>query len=242
MKYRLMIALIVSSILSNGQNKKFEELSPDIEWGEGSILLNSGEELTGLVRFNDRIGVLSYEGGDDRGSYSPRTVSGFEFFDARQKRQRVYYTIEFEDSKTNVKRPLFFEVLKDFQSFAVIAKIDPVEMKEMTTYENGINSTALGSGITSTTMKIYQTETIYFLSTSGLIEPYLKLTRKVVDGQLYDREKMKRKFVDDELMAKYFKEPGRTRMIKFAEENNLQFDRKEDLIKIIAVYSDTEIK
>ncbi|HEY9048742.1 MAG TPA: hypothetical protein VIN08_22715 [Ohtaekwangia sp.] len=233
----LYILILLNAIQLFGQEKKFEELNPDlIEWGEGSILLNDGQELKGLVRFNDKNGIVSFESGNTSRSYVPRSVAAFEFYDEKLKRQRVFYSLEFED-KDNVKRPFFFEVLRDFKTFAVISKIDPVEIEQWTTSpasfsSNGITTVVGGTGGTVT--KITQTETIYFLGSKGEIEPYLKLMRKIVDRTLYDRKKTKQKILDDDILRKYFNESEISNMIDYSEKNNLHFDNKEEFIKILA--------
>jgi len=103
------------------QDKISQELLPDLEWGEGSIMLNDGTEKKGLIKYNDKEGgLVSYDQGAESHSYTARSILGFEFFDERLNRQRVFYTLEYEDDQTVGKRPMFFEVLKDLKTFAVI--------------------------------------------------------------------------------------------------------------------------
>jgi hypothetical protein len=170
-------------------------------------------------------------------SYVARNVVGFEFYDIIQKRQRVYYSLEYAEEKDTVKRTFFFEVLRDFADFAVISKVDPLGVKVKsgesgpTRMPNGfvMPSQSIGS---STVLK--QTETVYFLGKDGLIEPYYKVIRKVVEGRFVDRDRTKRKVLDDTLIKKYFTEAQVETMQKFSEKNHLIFESKEDLIKILA--------
>jgi hypothetical protein len=96
----------------------------------------------------------------------------------------------------------------------------------------------IGGGGSATTIAL-QDETVYFLSETGDIEPYLKVTKKVVGkehGLLGDRpskEKTKKQLLDFGLLKKYFGEDGLMAMLRYAEENQLMFDVKEDLIKIL---------
>ncbi|HEY9006348.1 MAG TPA: hypothetical protein VIM75_09450 [Ohtaekwangia sp.] len=239
MRYIFILSVLLSVATNQlfGQEKKFEELNPDlIEWGEGSILLASGEELKGMVRFNDKIGIVSYESGSISHSYGPRSIAAFEFYDEKLQRQRVFYSLEFEDKKAGIKRPFFFEVLRDFKTFAVISKVDPVEISEKTTSPGTFmgNGVYFSTGVTNTTIKITQTETIYFLGEKGDIEPYLKLIRKVVDRSWYDREVTKSKMLDDDVLKKYFSEAEIQKMLDFSQKNKLQFEVKEDFVKILA--------
>jgi hypothetical protein len=232
-----MKILIVSTLFSLSLSvcfaqigaKKYEELATDNEWNEGSILLNDGKELKGLVRFEDRLGIVNYINGDDSRSFTPRRVAAFEFFDPLIAKQRIYYSLEYEDPANNSKQPLFFEVLKDFKSFAVMSKVDPVKVEDRTTTTPGF-STANGipTGGQITTTVISQTETIFFLSENGDIEPYIQVIRKVVN-----RERKKNKFVDREVIEKYFTADELESMRKFAEEKDLDFRVKDDFITIL---------
>jgi hypothetical protein len=240
-----LAAMLLILSICYGQEKKYEEALPDIEWGTGSILLNSGEELKGLLRYNDRNGgVVSFESGKKSGSYTARSVSGFEFFDEQEQRQRVFYSLEGEDVH-GAMRPLFFEVLVDFSTFAVLSKMDPVKMKDKSTSTPSMspNGVITSGAIVNTKLQITQTETIYFMNAEGALEPYVTVTRKIVDREyrdfvymddLFDRSKMKRKFVDKDLLEKYFTLSQIESMEKFAEENELDFKVKDDLRKILA--------
>ena len=223
------------SIVSYCQEKKFEELQTDNEWSQGSVMMNDGSELKGLVRFDDRLGILGYQNGDVSRSFTPRNIMAFEFIDGITQKQRVYYSVEYDDPKTNAKRPLFFEVLKDFKAFAVLSKVDPIEIKERTSGGGGMavnGIVAVGPTVHTTTIR--QTETVYFMNQDGLLEPYIRVVHKVVDTDiLYDTDKTKKKALDRDLMEKYFTAEENAAIKKFCKEHDLDFRVKEDLIKIL---------
>jgi hypothetical protein len=135
-----------------------------------------------------------------------------------------------EYGENDDKRYYFFEVLKEYKEFAIISKIDPIEYKERSSPVSPPGEKGLH--VSLTTIKASQTETVYFLTSAGEIEPYLKLVHKVVERELYDRKKTNSKVLDDRLMAKFFSKADLSGMVKFATDNNLEFDIKEDLIKI----------
>lgn len=233
MRYLILTLVCLVSISVSAQNKKLDPLTPNVVWGDGSIILNNGDELRGLVGFNDSQGIVTFQAGNNSRSFVPRSITTFNLFDESVKRQRVFYSLEFEDEQS-VKGFYFFEVLREFKNFAVISKIDPVEVKVR---QN--NNNTLGPGPTSastfntTTTRITQMETVYFIGSDGAIEPYLKVTRQFVDRDFYDREKTKRKIIDDNLLKKYFTEAEINTMQKFSEKNQLTFESKEDLVKIL---------
>jgi len=239
---KCLLSLIVSAFIVqnvHAQDKLSKEMMPDIEWGEGSVMLNDGTELKGVVRFNDRNGLVSFENGSDKRSFTARSIIGFEFFDQIANGQRIFYTIEYEDPKNgNGKRPTFFEVLKDFKTFAVLAKMDPVEIKQKQNQGGGVSNGTMAIGIGGGTItKINQTETVYIMNPSGELKPYLTITRKVVDRSLfYDRSVTKNKIINDDLLKEYFVEPGYSKMIQYASEKKLNFDVKEDLLQILEYY------
>ena len=48
--------------------------------------------------------------------------------------------------------------------------------------------------------------------------------------------KKKKKVVDKDLFRDYFVEPGYSKMMEYAEANDLEFNQKEDFIKILEEY------
>ena len=221
--------MVVCSFAGFGQNKKEKVNEFDLEkWSEGSIMLDDGTELKGLVRFEDRAGVLNYQNGNDSRSFTPRSVLGFEFFDEELVRQRVFYSIEFENQDDGIKRPVFFELLKDFKTFAVMSKADPVQvsMKANPAY-------SYGSAGTNSSTEIEQTETIYFMREDGTLEPYVKVQRRVVNHQIFSYAKNTEKIVDKKVMGRYFTKEENDAMEAYAEKNELNIRIKEHLIKIL---------
>ena len=89
------------------------------EWYEGSLMTTDGTELKGLLWFNDNNGVLSFRTGEATRVFTARSVAGFEMFDENQQKQRVFYSLEYEDpDQPGAKRAYFFELLNDFGKFA----------------------------------------------------------------------------------------------------------------------------
>jgi hypothetical protein len=235
---RLLPLLVSLSVTINSFGQVIEEVRPDnVDMGEGSLVMNDGTELKGVIRYNDTEGgVVSFDGGNRSGSWTPRSVAGFEFFDEVKKRQRVFFTLDFDDDKTG-KRPTFFEIIKDFKSFAVLAKMDPIDIKK----SNG-SAAGFGNGNIAITVgtkgkiKVKQTETIYFMDANGAPQAYMKVIRKMVDRELYDRTKFKNKLVDEDLIKKYLKEPSYAQMVKYADDNELDLGVKDDFIKALDYY------
>ncbi|MBX2967423.1 MAG: hypothetical protein KF845_14870 [Cyclobacteriaceae bacterium] len=238
----VLLVLVSAQLLAQqgkGKSKpgKLSELSPEnIEWGEGSIMLNDGNELKGLVKYNDKNGVLSYENGNDSRSFTARSVLGFEVYDNVARQQRVFFSLEYEDPKNSTSRPHFFELIKDLKFFAVVSKKDPVSMKERQAAPAGFSSSGFGVAVGGMTETIYkQTETIYLLNTNGKVDPYLTLTQKDTDGAWFDSSNSKNKVVGKNLLSEYIGEDF-SLIESYANQNRLSFKKKEDLLKIFDYY------
>ena len=165
---------------------------------------------------------------------------GFEFFDHVLQRQRIFYTIKYDDGKASGKRPILFEVLKDFKNFAVLSKMNPVEIKQKQNQHsvwNGTTSMTIDGG---TTTHINHTEIAYILDAAGELKPYLEITRKVVDRLWYDRSKTKSKVIDEDVFKSHFTEPGYSKMIQYVKAENLEMTIKEDLLKTLEYYKGLE--
>jgi hypothetical protein len=242
----LIVALLLLSISSFAQKKKEKEeslLKENAEWFEGTIMLTDGTELKGLLKYTDQNGVLSFQDGTNSKVLTATRVVGFEFFDESLQKQRVFYTLAHEDSQTNVVRPLFFEVVREYSSFAILSKTDPVDVEQklsknpMAYSPNAINLTS------NRRLVVSQEETIYLMNAQGEIKPYFKMVNEENKGLLATGDvKTKNKMVDDDLLIEFVTEPIYEKLKTFAKQNNLTFKRKEDFLKILDHYDSIRSK
>jgi|GEM_PF-1369334 len=238
-------------------------LSPTL-WGEGSILLNDGSELKGLVRYDNRAGLLSYENGDDTRSFTPRSVTAFEYFDEGLNSQRIFYTFPYEDPLNEAVRPQFFELLREFKNFTVLAKTDPLTLEDghpvantvlgkrgNNSYGNGLDN-LVGYGLTGASgsavnlnrsLEVVQTEIIYIMDLKNEINPYIRTVNKQNGNRSAFKEqrvKSKRKMLDESLLATAVTEPIYKHLEQFAKEKDLSFKYKDDLLQILDYYKTIE--
>ena len=235
-----VVVLLLLSISSFAQKKKKKEeplLKENAEWFEGTIMLTDGSELKGLVKYTDQNGVLSFQDGTNSKVLTATRVVGFEFFDESLQKQRVFYTFPYEDSETNVVRPLFFEVVREYSSFAILSKTDPVDVEQKVSrnpMSYSPNATAL---TTNRRLVVSQEETIYLMNAQGEIKPYFKIVNEESTGMLASGDvKTKNKMVDDDLLIEFVTEPVYEKLRTFAKQNNLSFKRKDDFLKILDYY------
>jgi hypothetical protein len=235
----LVSAFLLPFFVGYGQHKAEKELSAEYEQGEGSVMLNDGTELIGHISFNNREGKLACEDVDNEVHYyNARNIMGFRFYDDSVSRERIFYTLDFEEGYGEGKRPVFFEILKDLKTFAVVSKIDPIAAKNHNTRRTLTSTFMFGNPINALLplSTVTQTETVYILTTEGELKPYMKLIRKLIDRPLFDSETIKDRVLDKDILEAYFIEPGYSSMLTFAKQNQLEFENKEQFIKIIQHY------
>jgi hypothetical protein len=210
------------------------------DWREGIVTLNDGQQLSGLLRFDDHVGILSFQNGDVSKALIPRSCAKFELYDEEQRKQRFFYSLEYDDGKT-FKKFYFFELLRSFDGFALLSKVDPIEVQNKT-QGTGPFMTPDGryyssGGMYTTRTEVYQTETLYFMSEQGDIRPYVQIVEKDIETLFGDRKRSKNRFIDKDLLESY---TGAYygQVTAFAEKNGLSFKIKNDLLKILDAYAE----
>jgi len=231
--------LCIKTFSQKAQEDKILSRYP--EWGEGSIMLNNGTELKGALRFESKTGLLSYQNGDINKTLTSKSVVGFEFFDESINKQRVFYSFPYKDPKTDIIRNFFFEALKEFKGFAVLSKVDPVDIdqKFQNTYPavNPVTGNPYVGGAAYPVTEVSQTETIYIMDAGGEIKPYIKITEKEIDRMVFDSSKTKNRMLNEYLLKKYT-QPYYEKLAAYARENKLSFKRKTDLLTLLDYYKE----
>jgi hypothetical protein len=201
-------------------------------WSDGTIITNEEEELKGKVRYDDLQCILFYRDSKSEKTFSARQVKMFSVLDSVKKSDRFYYSLEFEDRKLNVRQPMFFELIKEFKSFAVLTKVDPVQFNQATTQPRGTQNGNQPNGV----IRIQQFETICFMSSQGLIEPYLEIEITIKNGIFQERVRNKQTILNKNLFEKYFGEKANNQIMTFVKHNELQLNHKEDFLRILEFY------
>jgi hypothetical protein len=216
------------------QERRAQILQAKIASGYGSVHTLDDEVVKGKVTFNDNQGIVTVEKDGESRSFTSKKALGFEFEDTELSRDRVFHVLDYTDKATGFTNPAFFEVLAEFESFAVLAKIDPVEVKPQKGIMPRLPSTMTGSDHTKVA---FQKETIFIMNNTGAIEPYLELREKEIEGIFLDTRSHRKKYIDRNLLKDYTGTMYPD-LEAFADNNSLDFNVKEDLIKILAHYKD----
>jgi hypothetical protein len=244
MKKVFFIAALYFCYTVSSISQDITVLGHEIEWSEGKITLTSGESIKGVVRYNSKSGVLGFDDGKGAQVFTPRSVLAFEYFDAIRDHDRKFYSIEVEDAK-GIKRPQFFEVIRELQNFAVIATENPLQLKVRQTWDP-LYATFLSTYGYNTTNNAYvsktvaqQIEILYLIDMEGEINPYMLITYEEQPRSFsFDtKSKSKAKIVGDdafkELTAPYYQQ-----LKSYAKASKLSFNNKGDFLKILDHYEE----
>jgi hypothetical protein len=233
--YSFCLVLAILSVSNNSfaQVGKSRIIKYDTTARPGKVVLIDGSEIKGNIVFNDNDGIVIVHVNDnDTKSFNAKRLLGFQFYASDLGRLRRFYCIEFADEETGVKNAEIFEVLKEFQAFAVLSKIG--RLKSVTPFN------VMGQRQPKTTtdrkdLKMEQTETVYFVNSDGLFEAYLEFKTKEKEGDVLDTHGKSSRFIEVDLFGKYTAQHYPA-VGKYADENKLSFKSKEDLIKILDEY------
>ena len=240
MKSFYTIVLIATAFIANAQSAAL--LIDNEGWSDGSIMTSEGSELKGLAKYNDKTGILSYHDGENSRAFSPRSAAGFEFYDEALQKQRIFYSLEYREEQEGANKQFFFELLRDYKDFAVLCKIDRIEIDQKSMGSLAPSAVGVSTGIPtqSTWVEVSQKETIFLMKNDGTIEPYLKFVNIQTDeSDLFQKDvKKKGKVVDEDVLIRYIGESHFKQLQHFARENKLKFKKKEDFLKILQHYDE----
>lgn len=238
---RILLSLLFLSLLTFSAtaqlNNEIELLSTEEIWNEGSILLSDNREVKGPIKFDFRTGIVAYHDGEESHAYGPRSVIGFEFYDEAIKKQRIFYSMEYEsDDKSDPSGLFFFEIIRDYGSFAIVSRVTQIKRVEKKQYGVGVNGLAIGVGPTE---EFQQIESILIMDNKGTMKLYFKTILKedgLVNVSTGEDVKQKGKMVDFDLLSEYITVPEWNALLKYADSNKLEFKRKEDFLQILDYY------
>jgi hypothetical protein len=231
MRFLLLLMILTSPFCLRAQERLRDEMIPmNIPWADGSVMLKDGTEIKGVIKHNDKAELLHFQNGDDTRTLTPRGVVAFEYYDEEVSGQRLFYSLEYADEESGIKKYHFFEVLREFKSFAVLSTTSPIKIEQKSS-TNSAFATNPGT-LNYERLEYSQVETIVFMNEHGDLEPYVRIVEKDIDGAWFDYDKTKNKFIDKEVFGKYAGKNW-TAILQFADENKLKFKRRTDLMKAL---------
>ncbi|HYG18081.1 MAG TPA: hypothetical protein VD816_04095, partial [Ohtaekwangia sp.] len=186
------------------------------------------------IVFNDNEGIVTLydKSSDELRAFNARTLVKFQMDSSKGERERVFYSLEFDGANTGMKRPEFFEVLHELDSFIVLVKIERLKTEARRDILEPRQSPIL---VKRASRKFTQTQIVYFLDMEGNFEPYLKILEKEIDGDLFDINEEHNHYINADLFRKYTGQHFPA-LVAYAKQNDLSFKRKEHIVLILDHY------
>jgi hypothetical protein len=220
----LAFFLLICGTALAQRNNLTKYATPDGKWSEGKVTLLDGSALSGMVLYNTRTSLVSLEAGSISRSFSAKTAQGFEFFDQDSLKNRQFFSLRTKDPITDGETDAFFEVLRQYNAFAVLLKTDRlnVQVKRKTSayaqqYQTGVEAD--------------QAETLFLLGESAGMQPVIEIKRFGRASGKKEFSKVKATFNEENLnLFLAGKQPDAMRYI---DEKGLDLRKPADLLTLL---------
>lgn len=233
----LILLFFIANYCSAQELDDLMQVTP--AWTTGKLVLQHGEAVSGELFYDELQSVLHYRAryGERPKLYTSNEVASFELEDRETGKKRTFYAFDFEDPQKSIVRPLFFELIQEYNEFAVLLKTDPAEFNQQVGTRKSAVQQQNAMQTSGHVMRVQQVQTLCFMDTQGLIEPYVSIEIREIDGMLTDRVVNKHKTLDKTLPEKYFGKEEYQKMRQYAKENSLDLDKLPDFLKAISYFS-----
>jgi hypothetical protein len=198
-------------------------------WREGTITLGDRTELTGLIKYDDKTCILSYQNGDESRTFVAKSVLAFTFYDEATASDRKFYSLDFSDPEVGYSKMYFFEVIREYKKFAILSKTDPYEVRHKT--RSSWSPTLSGIYSSYETTHYSQTSTVFLMDDKGGLVPYVRQ----IDGSRpgdgpFEFDKAKNKLMSEkEALAAFIGSEMFERLETFAKKTGSRIQEKRRL-------------
>jgi hypothetical protein len=132
MKTSLVIYCIITLLVASGADTcaQFDSLGLNTEWKKGSLVLDNNSTLNGLIQFNDKLGMIKFKktpGGAEE-SFVETSIFAMQLYDEDTRSWRNFAVFNINEEETGRQGTLLFEVLIEFNKFALLTRIEPVNL------------------------------------------------------------------------------------------------------------------
>ena len=224
------LIILVTTTLCYGQRQTKQKLiAINEKWYEGKVILEDNRQFAGSVSYNYLEGIMHFKSDTDTRTCTARNILGFDFFDDDLGDRRVFKSILLE-GEDGVQAPAFFEILKEFEHFAVLSKVSSLETVKRTYPTDPIRSSTPTGWVHKS---VQQKETLYIFDDRGIVRPYLRVFHEEGSGKR--RMMSNEKFIKKDLLKEYI---GKTypELEDYAKKNELSFKNKDELLAILDHY------
>jgi hypothetical protein len=203
-------------------------------WGHGFVVLTDGTRLEGFIRYNHHEDHIAYDDGENSQMFTSRNFLQMNFLDESSGQQRVFISLPYGAPETAQPEYVIFEVLKEFDGFALLSRTEPEHLNVLTSTTQLIMSTPITKSAYAP--EIPRQETIFIMDDRGVIHPYLKMACKKGTALSFTSKRSKGKILNEKLFAEYVSAPVYEKLQAYATDNHLLFSSKPDFMKVLAYY------
>jgi len=206
---------------------QFDSPRLSAEWREGSIVLNDGTQLSGLIQYNDRVSLVNFKKDDfsSEESFTEKRILGMQFYDGDADRIRRFANFNIQLDETGWQGTMLFEILFEFEDFAVLSRhMANILLREKTIY---------GASEESNSKVGYeQFEYIAIANGEGKLTIVMALKGLVKDVQLLKIKERATLFKKElkKCLGDHWKEFER-----LVNANSLDLERRDDFLKSFAL-------
>ena len=233
-KISVLICLLLSGFTLYAQDVRKLGMNPT--WYTGSLQLKSSDKLEGLIYYNTSFGTIQYKSKaeDETLSFQENRILKLQFFDPKLNRTRFYTAITHLDTLTDKVQETLFEMVKDFENFAVLSRISKASVLLPSKYNPNYISIFQDFGVPEDKMFI-QVEGIFFIDKRNKLTLYSLIKDMDYDGLIYDYQKSKSKIIKSNVLKEYTKDHWEE-LETYIKENKLKPKFKDDLLRILDHY------
>ena len=134
---RICVAIVFLFAFVAESRAQFDSLGLNTKWRSGSIVLDDNSVLKGLIQFNDKLGMIKFKKTPDAAeeSFVETSVSAMQFYDEDMARWRNFAVFNIDEEQSGRQYALLFEVLMEFSHFALLARVERVNIGIRTRYD-----------------------------------------------------------------------------------------------------------
>ena len=207
---------------------QFDSLGLNTKWRTGSIVLEDNSILKGLVQFNDKLGMIKFRKDTDSAeeSFVETSVLAMRLYDEDEARPRNFATFNVKDESSGQQLAMLFEILMEFENFALLARVERVNI--------GVRARQDGFGNYRLVKVGYeQFEHLCLVNEDGIATVVLAVSE-------FERDKLSfasklKPYLDKRALEKYLGD-GWDRFEGLVKTNKLNLRRRDDFIRAFEYY------
>lgn len=226
----LVVFLVLITFLLPAQ--KMKDLGAKPVWVDGVIVLKDKTRLEGKIYYNTSFGTVQFKDDGEVLSIQENRVLEIRYFDPTLNRLRNYSSFVYAERETGQDQELLFEIIKDFESFAVLSRIS----KPLLFLPSNTDPGMLGEVNDFIKKKtLIEIEGIFFLGNDNELQLYCLIKNTEVDGLFRDYSKADSKVLKSKIPETFMEEHWED-IKAYIRQARLDPSKKDDLIRILDHY------